>query len=111
MRNQAMPALVRTVGVSGAYAVTFAGVGVAYAGGECLAEGIRGKHDFWNGVVGGFAAGTVLGVRIGRPGVSLGAGAALAAMSAIVDSSGGRLRGTAGDDLPQRTYFPYATEK
>jgi len=111
MRNQSMPALVRTVGVSGAYAVTFMGVGAVYAGGECLAEGIRGKHDFWNGVFGGFAAGTVLGVRIGRPGVSLGAGAALAAMSAVVDSSGRSLRGSAGDDLPQRTYFPYATEK
>ena len=53
----------------------------------------------------------MLGVRIGRPGVSLGAGAALAAMSAVVDSSGRSLRGSAGDDLPQRTYFPYATEK
>jgi hypothetical protein len=30
---------------------------------QCTAEGVRGKKDFWNGVLGGAAAGSVIGVR------------------------------------------------
>ncbi len=33
---------------------------------QCTAEGVRGKKDFWNGVLGGAAAGSVIGVRGAR---------------------------------------------
>ena len=74
---------------------------------ECAAEGVRGKKDFWNGAFGGAAAGAVLGVRAGRGGTGVGAAVALAAMSALVDSSGQKLRVISREDLPQRRLHPY----
>jgi len=89
---------------------------------QCVAEGVRGKKDFWNGVMGGAAAGSVIGVR-GALRASAGvtalsrahtarlpranpaaaslpygvaAAAALAATSAVVDSTGQNLRGAFG---------------
>jgi hypothetical protein len=84
-----------------------------------VAEGVRGKKDFWNGVMGGAAAGSVIGVRgalrasAGTTALSpahrarspranpaaaslpygVAAAAALAATSAVVDSTGQNLRG------------------
>jgi import inner membrane translocase subunit TIM22 len=46
---------------------TFGAVGLAFGGMECLSESMRGKDDFWNGVAGGFAAGSVVAVRAGNP--------------------------------------------
>lgn len=53
--------------VLGKHASTFGAVGVAYSAVECLAETMRGKDDFWNGVLGGFASGAVIAIRAGNP--------------------------------------------
>lgn len=65
----AVPAHVRRV--LGKHSGTFGAVGLAFGGFECLSETVRGKDDFWNGVVGGFAAGSVLAVRAGNPSAML----------------------------------------
>ena len=70
MRNQSWPALAKTGGMMASAGGTFAAIGGIYAGVACASEGVRGKADFWNGVVGGLAAGQVVGVR----GRSLGLG-------------------------------------
>lgn len=54
---------------------------------------LSGKKDIWNGALGGAAAGGVLGIRLGRLPLGLGAAAALAATSMLVDTSGQSLRG------------------
>ena len=69
-----------------------------------------GKKDIWNGVCGGAAAGAMLGLRVGRLPVGVGAAAALAFTSAIVDTTGGKLK--AGDlfndhQTPVRAIYPY----
>ena len=69
-----------------------------------------GKKDVWNGVLGGAAAGAALGLRVGRFPLGVGAAAALAATSAIVDTSGGHFK--AGDvfgdnQTPVRPIYPY----
>ena len=55
---------------------TFAAIGGIYAGVACASEGVRGKADFWNGVVGGLAAGQVIGVRGRSLGLGVGPGRA-----------------------------------
>eukprot|EP00891_Asterochloris_glomerata_P009417 jgi/Astpho2/9417/Aster-x0853 len=92
------------------YGGTFGAVGLAFTGVDCLAETIREKKDMWNGVLGGATAGAVLGLRIGRLPVAVGAAAALAATSAVVDTTG---QSFTGRDLfddgqtPNRVSFPY----
>mmetsp|Transcript_33706 Transcript_33706/g.86115 ORF Transcript_33706/g.86115 Transcript_33706/m.86115 type:complete len:155 (-) Transcript_33706:81-545(-) len=93
---RAWPAISKTIGVLGKHSGTFGAVGLAFGGFECLSETVRGKDDFWNGVVGGFAAGSVLAVRAGNPSAMLFTGAALAALSAATDATGRSLRGTEG---------------
>lgn len=63
-----------------------------------------GKKDKLNGVLGGAAAGAVLGTAIGRMPVGVGAAALLAASSLAVDLSGHSLI----DDgaTPPRLIFP-----
>ena len=59
---------------------------------------------------GGAAAGAILGLRVGKLPVAVGAAAALAATSAIVDSNHGKLK---ADELfndhqtPVRAIYPY----
>jgi hypothetical protein len=82
LKNKALPALAATGRVMGRYSLTMAAVGGVFAAvdvraprqrwnqpyglssrsPQCLAEGARGKKDFWNGAFGGAAAGSVLGV-------------------------------------------------
>lgn len=45
--------------------VLFAGVGAAYAGGKCLAEGLTGEKSALNSGIGGSCAGAVLGIHRG----------------------------------------------
>ena len=52
-----------------------------------------GKQDIWNGVCGGFASGAIIGLRFGSVPVAVGSGTALAVMSAIVDTTGQKLKG------------------
>ena len=69
-----------------------------------------GKKDNWNGVWGGVAAGAMLGLRLGKLPVGVGAAAALALTSAIVDTTGGKLKaGDLFDDhqTPVRAIYPY----
>lgn len=110
LRNKPWPALQRTGRIMLQYGGTFGAVGLAFTGVDCLAETIREKKDMWNGVLGGATAGAVLGLRIGRLPVAVGAAAALAATSAVVDTTG---QSFTGRDLfddgqtPNRVSFPY----
>ncbi len=92
----------------------FAAVGAMYAGTSCLSKSIRGTDDFWNGVYGGFAAGTVMGLKAKKAGVAVGAGVAFAIASASVDATGEKIRGDGLFDdnaTPGRVYFPYNEKK
>lgn len=116
VKGDAYPGVAKTLQVMGAYGATFAFVGAAFAAGECISENMRGKKDFWNAAVGGAFSGAVVGLRVGRLGVGIGAASALAAASAGVELTGGKWRGTEGivgdGATPSRTYFPYgAVEK
>lgn len=105
-RNQALPALRKTGKVMLGYGTYFAAVGGAYALADAAAQDIRGKKDIWNGVLGGLAAGAVIGVRAGNMPVGVGAAAALAAVSALVDISG-QVTKTPTD----REYLPFSREQ
>ena len=110
MRNQSWPALAKTGGMMASAGGTFAAIGGIYAGVACASEGVRGKADFWNGVVGGLAAGQVIGVRGRSLGLGVGAGACSAVVSAAADAAGYKVRGEGGFDdgaTPARVYFPY----
>mmetsp|Transcript_3639 Transcript_3639/g.22811 ORF Transcript_3639/g.22811 Transcript_3639/m.22811 type:complete len:118 (+) Transcript_3639:255-608(+) len=108
-RNQAWPALVKTGRVMGTHAALFAAVGGTYAGVECIAEEVRGTKDSWNGILGGIAAGGIIGIKAGRIPAGLAASAALAATSAIVDLSGQTLskQEPVDDAIPPRRMYPY----
>ncbi|DBB07136.1 hypothetical protein WJX77_002223 [Trebouxia sp. C0004] len=110
LQDKPLPALKRTGAIMGSYGLTFAAIGLAYSGIDCVAETFRGKKDIWNGVFGGAAAGAMLGLRLGKLPVGVGAAAALAFTSAIVDTTGGHLK--AGElfndhQTPVRAIYPY----
>lgn len=66
-----------------------------------------------NGVLGGAAAGGVLGTALGRMPVGVGAAALLAVTSMAVDLSGHSLKGNGMIDdgaTPPRLIFPYPEE-
>ena len=76
----------------------------------CSLACVAGKKDAWNGVLGGLAAGGVIGLRVGRVPVGIGAAVALAATSAAVDVSGGSLVGKGMFDdgaTPPHAIYPY----
>ena len=63
-------------------------------------------------MLGGAAAGGVIGMRVGRLPVGVGAAFALAATSAAVDTSGGHLIGSGLIDdgaTPRHRTYPYKT--
>lgn len=103
-RNVALPALKKTLRIMGNYGATYAAVAGVFAITDASVENIRGKKDFWNGVAGGLAAGTVLGFRARSLRVGLAACGSLAAVSAVVDVSGQTTRTPMG-----REYLPYPT--
>lgn len=105
-RNVALPALKKTVRVMGNYGLTYSAIAGVFAFTDAVSESVRGKKDLWNGVLGGLAAGSVVGLKAQSLRLGLGAGAAMAAMSAIVDASGQTVR-TPTD----REYLPYSIDK
>lgn len=104
-RNVALPALKKTGRMMGSYGMLFGAIGGTFALVDAVSEEVRGKKDFWNGVCGGFAAGSLLGFRAGRVPVGLGAGAAMAAVSAFMDAGGQKTRAPT-----DREYLPYPRE-
>lgn len=78
----------------------------------CSCGWLADKHDMWNGVLGGLAAGTVLGLRIGKLPVGVGAAVSLALTSALVDISGQKWKGQQFNDnlTPPRRIYPYPSE-
>jgi hypothetical protein len=113
--QRALPALQKTGALMVQHGSTLGAVGLAYASVECASRSVRGKHDVLNGVLGGVAAGAVLGARSGN----LRAGAVgmivLGAVSAATDASGWQLTGQAVDGVrdrnsPVRTVFPYSAD-
>lgn len=104
-KNVAWPALQKTGRLMGSYGILFGAIGATFTMVDAVSESIRGKKDFVNGVFGGFAAGSILGFRAGRIPVGLGAGAAMAAVSAFMDAGGQRTRAPTG-----REYLPYPRE-
>lgn len=110
VRNKSWPAFKQTGAVMASQGALFAALGAAFAAGDCAAESFRGKHDMWNGVWGGFASGAVIGLRFGSPAVAVGSGTALAVMSAIVDTTGQKLKGDGLFDdglTPAPKIYPY----
>lgn len=103
-RNVALPALKKTLRIMGNYGATYGAVAGVFALTDASVETLRGKKDMWNGVIGGLAAGTVLGLRARSLKIGLAASASLAAVSAIVDASGQTTRTPIG-----REYLPYPT--
>lgn len=75
-----------------------------------LSHGPAGKTGTLNGMLGGGAAGAVLGARMGKLTYGVGAGFALAFTSALVDTTGGKLVGDGLIDdgaTPPRIIYPY----
>eukprot|EP00475_Leptophrys_vorax_P041754 TRINITY_DN78803_c0_g1_i1.p1 TRINITY_DN78803_c0_g1~~TRINITY_DN78803_c0_g1_i1.p1 ORF type:complete len:157 (-),score=14.90 TRINITY_DN78803_c0_g1_i1:359-829(-) len=103
-RNVALPALIKTGRVMGRYGAYFAAVGSAFAAADAISQEARGKKDLWNGVVGGLAAGAVVGLQANSLPVAAGACASLAVASAVIDASGHATRVPTG-----REYLPYST--
>lgn len=110
LRDKPWPALVRTGTVMSRYGATLGMVGLAYATVDCFAETVRGQRDWKNGALAGLAGGALLGVRIGRLPVGVGAAAALAATSVVCDMSGHKLRKqpfVEDNATPARRLYPY----
>ncbi|KAH7300678.1 hypothetical protein KP509_24G074200 [Ceratopteris richardii] len=103
-RNVALPALKKTLRIMGNYGLTYGAVAGVFAFTDASVEQLRGKKDLWNGVIGGLAAGTVLGIRSRSLRVGLAASGSLAAVSAIVDAGGHTTRTPIG-----REFLPYPT--
>ena len=106
MRRIARWRLAKTGGMMASAGGTFAAIGGIYAGVACASEGVRGKADFWNGVVGGLAAGQVIGV-LQRPGAAWEPGVL---RSRVGGNHVGTRQVRGGFDdgaTPARVYFPY----
>eukprot|EP00243_Klebsormidium_subtile_P002755 TRINITY_DN15556_c0_g1_i1.p1 TRINITY_DN15556_c0_g1~~TRINITY_DN15556_c0_g1_i1.p1 ORF type:complete len:159 (-),score=17.28 TRINITY_DN15556_c0_g1_i1:280-756(-) len=101
-RNRPLPALQNTLKVMGSYGLTYAVVGGTYAATESAMEIMRNKKDLWNGVAGGCAAGAALGLRTGSLQTGVGACAAFAFLSGLVDTTGNTTK-----QPSTREYLPY----
>ncbi|CAM6127591.1 unnamed protein product [Calypogeia fissa] len=104
-RNVALPALKKTARMMGTYGAIYGAIGGTFGLVDAVSEKLRGKKDFFNGVFGGFAAGAIIGFRSGSVPMGLGAGAAMAAVSAFIDVGGQATRVPTG-----REYLPYPRE-
>lgn len=64
-------------------------LGGTYTGVEAISEKMRGKDDMWNRVVGGAAAGSLVGLRNGSLWASSGAAFTCAFIAMFVGAVGG----------------------
>eukprot|EP00565_Helicotheca_tamesis_P004285 CAMPEP_0185740848 /NCGR_PEP_ID=MMETSP1171-20130828/38642_1 /TAXON_ID=374046 /ORGANISM="Helicotheca tamensis, Strain CCMP826" /LENGTH=188 /DNA_ID=CAMNT_0028412777 /DNA_START=84 /DNA_END=650 /DNA_ORIENTATION=+ len=69
-------------------ALLFSAAAAAFAGTECLAESVRGKKDSWNAMIGGFAAGAVIGATTKRFDIMTSTGIGLGIFLFALDYSG-----------------------
>ncbi|KAL6591873.1 hypothetical protein ACP70R_045435 [Stipagrostis hirtigluma subsp. patula] len=84
-----VPDLFRAGKVCGNYAASFAVLGATYVGIEQALEKYRGKKDFVNGAVAGFASGAaVMGYRVGSSRTAFLSGSAIALTSVLLDVTG-----------------------
>ncbi|KAK3385051.1 hypothetical protein B0H63DRAFT_178002 [Podospora didyma] len=81
----------------GSMIATCAAAGGAYEFTTRAAANLREKDDHYNAGIGGFLAGSILGLRTGRMPPILGWGAAGAVLLAVFDYTGGRLQGFGKD--------------
>lgn len=79
------------------YGLIFGSIGFLYSGTECSLEKIREKKDFINGAFGGLCGGTVIGLAKQSLSTGVGAGIAMAFVSATVDATGYTLSGSGMD--------------
>mmetsp|Transcript_28619 Transcript_28619/g.63896 ORF Transcript_28619/g.63896 Transcript_28619/m.63896 type:complete len:152 (-) Transcript_28619:247-702(-) len=75
----------------GGNAALFAGVGAAYAGGKCIAEGLVGDDHPVCAGIGGMMSGAVLGVYMQSPWVMLGATSGLFLVGFAADVNGAKI--------------------
>lgn len=87
------PALARTGRVMLSTGLYFTAVGLVYAGVECMSEWWRGKADYKNGMIGGLAGGSIVGMHTRSLPLGVGAGVAMAFLSGVVDSTGQSIKG------------------
>mmetsp|Transcript_21343 Transcript_21343/g.34504 ORF Transcript_21343/g.34504 Transcript_21343/m.34504 type:complete len:124 (-) Transcript_21343:4-375(-) len=110
MRNQSFPAIAKTLGIMTRVGTKFAMIGGVFVGVSCVAEDVRGKADFWNGVYGGLAAGQMFGMQARSLSAGVGMGVAFAVASAAADATGHKVRPTTlfdDGDTPARIIYPY----
>ncbi|KAF2758156.1 hypothetical protein EJ05DRAFT_510980 [Pseudovirgaria hyperparasitica] len=77
---------------------TFTAAGAFYAFTHASTANLREKDDSWSKAVGGFFAGSVLGLRNRSLPHTLGYGSGLAVILAVFDYTGGSLRGWKKDE-------------
>lgn len=75
----------RTLRIMSPPVALFAAAGSAFAATECLSERLIGKQDARSGILGGFAAGAVVGLARGNFGSALGASLLFALGSVTAD--------------------------
>ncbi|MCJ1224148.1 hypothetical protein MMC12_000792 [Toensbergia leucococca] len=78
---------------SGSTIGVFAAMGGTYQFARVASANLREKDDSWNPTIGGFVAGSVLGLRIRTFPAVLGYGAGLAVLLGTYDYTGGKLTG------------------
>lgn len=62
-----------------------------YTGTEAIAEGLREKDDLWNRVIGAGTAGSLVGFKTGKIGMSIGGAFTFAALALSVSLLGGTI--------------------
>jgi len=85
----AMGIFTRTGGTIAVYAA----MGASYSFAKTASANLREKNDSWNPAIGGFFAGSMMGLKIRSTPAMLGYGAALAVILGAFDYGGGSLTG------------------
>ncbi|KAF3939256.1 hypothetical protein ABW19_dt0204220 [Dactylella cylindrospora] len=78
---------------SGSTIAMFAAMGGAYSFIRDASANLRETEDVWNTTIGGFVAGSLIGIRYAKIPAVLGFGAGLASLLASFEVGGGTLRG------------------
>ncbi|KAF2399847.1 NADH-ubiquinone oxidoreductase 213 kDa subunit [Trichodelitschia bisporula] len=77
----------------GGTTATYAAMGGSYAFAKTVAANLRETEDSWNNAIGGFFAGSVVGLRVRTFPAFFGYGATLAVLAAAFNFTGGALSG------------------